>query len=422
MLVESGKPKTEIPVYWLSLDTGEKNLLLQSNPTDGSYSSPMVSYDGRQLFMAMGNSNLRLVAAPLTDAGRPAGPPQPVPGVRNLGFFALTPDDRHVIFSYYVAMNRGLYRIPAGGGAVEALAWSGPGAQSPEISANGRLAFSRDTRDTNLWRLNLDSAALEPQPVATSSFREVVPQYSPDGRRLAFFSNRGGSLQIWTSEANGSHPTQLTFFSEDGTTGSPRWSPDGRSIAFDSNAGSTSFHLFVAPADGGKPRQLTSRPASDVVAAWSPDRQWVYFSSYRTGQSQIGRVAVTGGEPQQVTQTGGESVQISPDCAWLYFIRDIGRGGLWRRPIAGGPENRVAESVYRSSYAVTSRGAYYCTWPGPAGLSSIRWTDPSTGSSREIYAPPKPIDLGMAVSPDHRHLIFAQNDYRVADLMFVERF
>src|SRR5262249_43320367 len=155
------------------------------------------------------------------------------------------------------------------------------------------------------------------------SFREVAPQYAPNGKRLAFHSNRSGSVQVWTADADGSRPVQLTSMEATATTGSPRWSPDGQSIVFDSTAGGNT-HIYVIAADGGRPRALTHGTSQNFVADWSRDGRWVYFTSTRSGKSQVWRVASAGGEPEPVTRDGGEAPRVSPDGEWLYFSRGDG--------------------------------------------------------------------------------------------------
>jgi Tol biopolymer transport system component len=148
-------------------------------------------------------------------------------------------------------LNLNLIRLPSTGSATpQVLTWAGGGVWGPTLSrAGGRLAYARSFRDSNVWRVDLSSQT-PPEAFITSAYRDVAPQYSPDGRRLAFHSDRSGqSTQIWTAAADGSQAARLTDL-EGPTTGSPRWSPDSRQISFDSNTGGA-WQIYVINADGG---------------------------------------------------------------------------------------------------------------------------------------------------------------------------
>jgi TolB protein len=91
----------------------------------------------------------------------------------------------------------------------------------------------------------------------------MAPQFSPDGKRIVFASQRSGAWEIWVCNSDGSGPVQLTFFQGPNVT-TPRWSPDGGQIAFDSDAGAEQeFDIWVIDANGGKPVRMTTHPAND---------------------------------------------------------------------------------------------------------------------------------------------------------------
>jgi Tol biopolymer transport system component len=121
-----------------------------------------------------------------------------------------------------------------------------------------------------IWRLDLQSSRDPEQFIASSSFRDVFPQYSPDGRRIAFYSNRTGLNQIWTCNSDGTQPVQLTLMTGT-TTGTPRWSPDGKWISFDSNSRGN-WQIYVVAAGGGMPLPRTS---AEIL---SPDRRYLLFT------------------------------------------------------------------------------------------------------------------------------------------------
>jgi Tol biopolymer transport system component len=111
----------------------------------------------------------------------------------------------------------------------------------------------------------------DPRPLAGTE-RGNAPAWSPDGRTIAFTSDRTGNDDIYAVDAAGGAARRLTAGPRHHDN--PVWSPDGRRLAFNSDrdgpAGASD--LFVMDADGGDLRNLTRTPdVAEVVAAWSPD-------------------------------------------------------------------------------------------------------------------------------------------------------
>src|SRR6188508_387922 len=98
-------------------------------------------------------------------------------------------------------------------------------------------------------------------------WKDGSPSWSPDGRRIAFYSDRDGNAEIYVMNADGSGVRRLTNTKAD--EGYPSWSPDGRTITFDSDRDGN-FEIYAMDADGSNPRRLTNHPARDVSASWAP--------------------------------------------------------------------------------------------------------------------------------------------------------
>jgi Tol biopolymer transport system component len=432
----SDKPGEPQRILRLSVDTGDvKTLAVPDDPSSNGYTRPALSPDGSTLAMVSQSGSGSIELLSLTKSFEPSGSRRLDAQGIDVGAVAWTADSRDLLVSVGVNIPAPLYRIAVAGGTPQPLLWSGPGAGSPAVSLNGRrLAFVRSARDTNIWQVALDHMGRgEPglRKLASSSFREVFPQYSPDGRRLAFHSNRGGSVQVWTSNADGSAAVQITSMDAMATTGSARWSPDGRSLVFDSNAGGKT-HVYVVPSDGGRVRAITTGSSQEYIATWSADGRWIYFTSNRSGRPQIWRVLASGGDAQQVTQESSEAPTVSPDGKWLYYTKRDGADGLWRMPIDGTEqqEERLTADLFRYDYAIARDGVYWVPAPATASIrgmdrpaaSSIRFLNLTTKATTELLKIDKPVDLGLAISPDGSTLLFTQIDYIGQDLMLVENF
>jgi len=279
-------------------------------------------------------------------------------------------------------------------------------------------------RPTNIWRLpgrRAPRADRLPKPLIVSSLMDDSPQYSPDGTRLLFGSNRSGRSNIWLADAEGQHPVQLTTF--DNFAGTPRWSPDGKTIVFDGRESGTS-DIYSLAVDGGRPRRLTDSPAEDVTPSYSRDGRSVYFASDRSGGQQVWRMAADGSDPVQVTGHGGAFPIESFDGKSVYYTKP-GDGGVWRRPVGGGDE---VEVVPRNVWWALSRSGLYYYWNRETvfarrSLHQIRFVDFGTGRETTLYEEEGPQGVKQIdVSPDEAWLVYGAYELASSELILIEGF
>ena len=103
--------------------------------------------------------------------------------------------------------------IRVGAGFPERLNWAAPGACLPATApAQHRLAYTAFSFTGKLWRMDLRTG--ERRIIVDSRYEEYNPQDSPDGRKVAFQSERSGDNEVWTCDADGTNCQQLTFFEE----------------------------------------------------------------------------------------------------------------------------------------------------------------------------------------------------------------
>ncbi|HKM49381.1 MAG TPA: winged helix-turn-helix domain-containing protein [Terriglobales bacterium] len=350
---------------------------------------------------------------------------------RLLSGLAWMPDSKELIFS----SNRGgsswgLWRMPAVGGIPERLSVGSERAYFPSVSLKGnRLAYASGLWNENIWRVPVAPGHHlgKPERIIFSSMQEEGPQYSADGKHIAFQSTRSGNFEIWRSDADGTNLVQLTSFGGP-LTGTPRWSPDGRQISCDTRPGPhPNIHIFSA--DGGPARRLPNDSSDDGVASWSHDGRWLYFASNRSGKWQVWKRTVDGGQPVQVTSDGGFAALESSNGKSIYYTK-FDEGGIRQVPADGGQEIKVTDEPpkgFWGYFAVGPDGLYFLGDTGTppkhhAGFKFFDFATRKVTALGDMEKSPFEGAPGLSVSPDGKYLLYVQLDEARNSLMMAENF
>jgi Tol biopolymer transport system component len=410
----------------LGMDDGEKKWLsIPSADSSSGDREPAVSADGRLIAFARGVPGAAegVYLLPLSPDLEPAGPARPLAYAGRGRSPAWLPDGKRLVYTELtpIAFESGVSvawlngRTP--GHPLPAL---GRNATIPAVARTGRLAYSRTVMEGNIWRQEIPvrpGSVLAPVKLTDSSAHDLNPQYSPDGTRIAFASNRSGTREIWTCASDGRRCAQLTNFNGPFLSSTARWSPDGNSLAFDS-AAAGQLDIYVISANGGPPRRLTDDTTHGMTPSWSHDGKWIYFSSKVTGRDEIWKISSAGGKAVQLTRNGGFVAFESPTGTSLYYTKTERNATLFRMSFRDGTETEVLSSVALRGFAVASDRIYYLEQLRD-GSVEIRRFMLTSGEDSLIASVGKNAFLGLDFSPDGKYVVYSQ--FRVvSNLMLVE--
>jgi dipeptidyl aminopeptidase/acylaminoacyl peptidase len=262
----------------------------------------------------------------------------------------------------------------------------------PQISPSGQwVAFSVQTIDVpankkpqQIWVVPLAGGA--PHQITHDGQSNSRPRWSPDSKRIAYISDRGGSSQIWLMDPDGANAKQVTNFAAEAD--GELLSPDGKNLVF------TSAVYPGCGADDACNKKLLDAEAASKVKARMYDqllyRHWTGWGSKR--RSHIFVVPVSGGAPKDLTPGtrdvppfslgGPDDYDISPDSQELCYSMNADpvpaistNSDLYVVPLAGGEAKKITSTPGADSSPLYSPDGKYLAWRAQfrPGYESDRW-------------------------------------------------
>jgi dipeptidyl aminopeptidase/acylaminoacyl peptidase len=297
---DSAKDRNDTDVWMASWD-GQQNIRLTSTP-DGE-SAPRWSPDGRYLAFTSARQGARGGQLWLLD--RRGGEAQRITELRTgISSYAWAPDSKRLVF----AMSD----------TDPDEARDSSASRPPKPIVIDRVGFKRDgtgylrNLHQHLYLFTLETKKLD--TLTTGRWDENQPSWSPDGKSIAFVSerttdpDRTNNSDVWVMDARpGAQPRQLTTF-EGNDGGALAWSPDSKSIAFTRGSeprysAYSQERLAIVSASGGEARILTAtldRPVSSP--RFSHDGKFIYFLVTDDRARYFARMPVAGGAIEPITQ------------------------------------------------------------------------------------------------------------------------
>ena len=318
--------------------------------------SPVWSHDGKSLFYVSNRGGSEdLWVQELSEGAQPKGDPEAVTTGLGIRSASLNMDGTKVAYSKGSRFAN-IWRVPifpdraATWSDAEQLTFDQAHVRFLDVSPDGRrLAFNSNRSGVlDLWTLPAEGGEI--QPLTNDPTPDWNPVWSPDGKEIVFYSNRAGNRDLFVISSDGGPARQLS--THEGGDFRPSWSPDGRQIVYQS-AEDGNHDIWVMPAAGNGRKQLTDGEGYDSSPDWSPDGQWIAFGS----DNWVWRVAPEGGEPERLSQREGLLPQWDPDGKTLYSLGQLWRNEYWALSLEDRTERLVADLSGK---------------PGAAGRPSIR--------------------------------------------------
>lgn len=395
--------------------------------------NPRFSSDGSQLVFTRGrNGHQRLWLLPLAE---PARARVLVDSGGLLYGAAWLPGDTGVILAGDLFGYRALYRTDAATGALEFL--GARGARYPDVAADGGLLFEIADYQANIWRADLHDAAAPARAITQSQRYNNQPAFSPDGRHLAFGSNRDGLESLYLANPDGSGVERLALDPAQRWV-RPSWGPDGSHLlvtAILNRSTETECLPYACGSEhsalyrydlAGRHATLIDGLGDDArYGQYSADGSQIYFLRPRDERNQLWRAAADGSAPRLLLDVNVENFTLDQqrlvvDVANESGLRVCGLDGdncrvILNQPLASGglaPEN---------TYAALHAGRVAFVAQGTDGKRRLHTYDLDNDRSDTLLDDaPTTFAPALAFSPDGRWLAYSRNDRVAIDLYLGE--
>ncbi len=398
-------------IFKVSTETKEIEQVIQLPKDTWGDQSPSVSPDGNYVsfvrFPTPGKGDI--IVKNLLDNS--------IQSVTNLntGFdgFSWSSDSRSILFAGNIDGSSALWKADLSGSAPKKMI-SGININNPGTSVTGnRLVYAETIENTNIWKIDLRNPQKETELIGSSTFYNLEPDISPDGKNIIFVSNRTGNSNIWICESDGTNQSQLTSFFL-GLYVEEHWSPDGREILIAADRES-----YILNTIGGTPQKI---PLENSFPAWSEDGTGFYGGKYP--DNKIFKFSKDGKSQRQITKGNGIIPQLYG--TYIYYVKDFDHHDIWRIPIKGGEEEPVLQGIsdfLLRQWAVTKNGIYFIR--DNNGSPVLDFYNIETKKISHIRNLPQAVSDPFAkieIAPDESYILYEKVEPTKSDIILVDNF
>lgn len=271
-------PSGQRVIWTIPAGGGKADQVTQGTSVDWN---PVWSPDGRFLYFASDRSGVtNLWRLPIDErTGRVRGEPEPVTTSGRASMFSLSRDGRRILYAgdeTRTTLERVAFNPVSGAivGPAEAITQKNRIA-TLDASRDGRwLVYQTSVPQEDLFIIHTDGST-NPRRLTHDEFKDRQPRWSPDGTRIAFYSNRGGKYQIWTIRADGSQLEQVAVV-PNRRAYHPIWSPEGRWIACSLGENEALIDITQPVSERrALPLPLADHGMGFSASSWSADGRWL---------------------------------------------------------------------------------------------------------------------------------------------------
>ena len=286
----------------------------------------------------------------------------------------------------------------------------------PRMAQNDRMIYAKMADNVNIWSYDLDRNTAKRW--RSTNDLNLNPSYAPSGDKVCFTTNKDGKFQLWVSKIDGSEAVPITSFSGQYLS-NPRWSTDNEFIVFQGYQNGQA-DIYSVNARGGVPENLTESEEDDH-APYISSENLIYYSANNDGKWGIKRMNLDGSGKTYVSEDNAYAAQLNQESTKMYYCKK-GKMGLWEYDFLDEEEELLIKEfhpMFWGAVAVASNGLYYLNEKN----KSFEYLDFDSRQITSVYKPRARIPrLGITLNlaPNSNRFLFTQIDANDADIMILE--